>query len=65
MTQLLDEGFFLTKQSTLQWYWKLLWTTVSRHEMSSGLHGKNNDLNIQDISLLISGVLCELAMGLM
>ncbi len=34
-------------------------------KLSFGLHGKNNDLNIQDISLLISGVLCEVAVGLM
>lgn len=34
-------------------------------KLSFGLHGKNNDLNIRDICLLISGVLCELAMGLM
>jgi hypothetical protein len=34
-------------------------------KLSFGLHGKNNYLNIQDISLLISGVLCDLTMGLM
>ncbi len=34
-------------------------------KLSFGLHGKTNDLNIQDIRLLISGVLCEVAMGLM